>query len=128
VGRELQMTSKMSAQSHPADTLKWLIAVLLVLAGIVANYYYHSVAWPLRLAGWIILAIIVILIALQTAKGRTFLAFSRDARMELRKVDWPTRQETIQFTIGVVIMVIIMALALWLIDSALLWIVKWVTA
>jgi preprotein translocase subunit SecE len=99
----------------------------LVVAGIVANYYYHDIAWPIRLAGWIVLSIVIILVALQTAKGKMFQAFSKDARMELRKVTWPTRQETIQFTIGVVVMVMIMALALWLIDSALLWIVKWFT-
>jgi|688.fasta_scaffold1262327_2 preprotein translocase subunit SecE len=121
------MNSKTSAQSHPGNVIKWLVAVVLTASGLVANYYYHEIAWPLRLAGWIVLAIIVFAVALQTAQGRQFQTFFKDSRMELRKVDWPKRQETIQFTIGVVVMVMIMALALWLIDTALLWIVKWFT-
>jgi preprotein translocase subunit SecE len=121
------MISKTSAQSNPADLAKWILSILLVCAGLFANYYFQQVAWPLRLAGWIVLAFVVLALALTTVRGRQFVVFAKDSRAELRKVDWPTRQETIQFTIGVVVMVIIMALALWLIDTALLWIVKWFT-
>ncbi len=121
------MNSKLGAQNSASDVTKWITVITLTLAGIVANYYYHAIAWPLRLAGWIILVIAILAIVMQTLKGRKLLAFSKDARMELQKVDWPSRQETMQFTIGVVIMVIVMALALWLIDTALFWIVKWFT-
>ncbi|MBA2654034.1 MAG: preprotein translocase subunit SecE [Gammaproteobacteria bacterium] len=122
------MNSRTIAQSNPGDIIKWSIVIILTVAGLVANYYFHEIAWPLRLAGWIILAIFVVFLALQTAQGKRFETFAKDARMELRKVEWPTRQETMQFTMGVVIMVMIMALALWLIDTALLWVVKWFTA
>lgn len=122
------MNSKTSnVESNPGDMIKWLFVILLTTAGLAANYYYHEIAWPLRLAGWIVLAIIVLAIALQTTQGRRFQTFSKESRMELRKVEWPKRQETIQFTLGVVVMVVIMSLALWLIDTALLWIVKWFT-
>lgn len=121
------MISKTSAQSNPADLTKWILSILLVAGGLFANYYFQQVAWPLRLAGWIVLAFVVLALALTTVRGRQFVIFAKDSRAELRKVDWPTRQETVQFTIGVVIMVIIMSLALWLIDTALLWIVKWFT-
>lgn len=121
------MISKTSAQNNSGDLAKWILSILLVCAGLFANYHYQQVAWPLRLAGWIILAMVVFALALTTARGKQFVVFAKDSRAELRKVDWPNRQETTQFTIGVVIMVIIMALALWLIDTALLWIVKWFT-
>lgn len=121
------MISKTSAQNNAGDMIKWILSILLVCAGLFANYYYHQVAWPLRLAGWIVLAIAVLALALTTARGGQFVIFAKDSRAELRKVDWPNRQETVQFTIGVIVMVIIMALALWLIDTALLWIVKWFT-
>lgn len=121
------MNSKTSAQSNPYNALKWVVVIFLVSIGLVANYYYQEVPWPIRLAGWIVLTIIALVFALQTNQGKQFQVFAKDSRMELRKVDWPTRQETIQFTIGVVLMVIIMALALWLIDTALLWVVKWFT-
>lgn len=121
------MTSKISAQNNAGDMIKWTISIILVCAGLFANYHYQQVAWPLRLAGWIILAIIVLALALNTTRGKQFVVFAKDSRAELRKVDWPKRPETVQFTIGVIIMVVIMALALWLIDTALLWIVKWFT-
>lgn len=121
------MNAKVSAQNNAGDIAKWALAIIITCAGLVANYYYQEVAGPLRLAGWIILAILVFVVALQTSQGKKFFGFAKDARMELRKVDWPTRQETIQFTMGVVVMVIVMSLALWLIDTALLWIVKWFT-
>jgi preprotein translocase subunit SecE len=121
------MNSKASAQSSMGDAIKWISIAILVCAGIVANIYFREIAWSLRLAAWIILMIIVAGVALQTVQGRQFQSFAKDARVELRKVVWPTRKETVQFTAGVVVMVVVMALALWLIDSALLWIVKWFT-
>lgn len=121
------MNSRTSAQNNAGDIAKWTVVVLLTCAGLFANYYYQEIAWPLRLAGWIVLAIVVLFVALQTARGKQFQLFAKSAKVELWKVSWPTRQETVQFTIGVVVMVIIMSLALWLIDTALLWIVKWFT-
>jgi preprotein translocase subunit SecE len=121
------MIAKIGTKNSASDVAKWIFAILLTCAGLFANYHFQQVAWPLRLAGWILLAIAILALALTTVRGRQFVAFAKDSRMELRKVDWPSRQETIQFTIGVIIMVLIMALALWLIDTALLWIVKWFT-
>ncbi len=121
------MNSKTSIQGNANDLTKWILVLFLTCAGIFGNYYYQEVAWSLRLAAWIVLAIVVLFLSLQTTQGKRFQSFAKESRMELRKVDWPNKQETIQFTIGVAIMVIIMALALWLIDTALLWIVKWFT-
>jgi preprotein translocase subunit SecE len=124
--RELSMNSKVSTRSA-GDIVKWLGVIVLTCAGLVANYYYNELAWPLRLAGWIVLFGMLLGLALTTVRGKEFLGFVKDSRVELRKVDWPPRQETVQFTMGVVIMVVVMALALWVIDTTLLWIVKWFT-
>jgi preprotein translocase subunit SecE len=124
------MNNKKSDQATTGsswDSLKWILVVALVIAGLWANFYYNEIDWPIRLAGWIILACIALGIASQTAIGRRIWAFSKDARNELRKVVWPTRQETIQTTMIIVGMVVIMALILWGIDSALLAIVSWLT-
>ncbi len=109
------------------DVLKWILIVALIIAGLWANYYYSEIDWPIRLAGWIVLACIALGIASQTAVGRRVWDFTKDARNELRKVVWPTRQETIHTTMIIVGMVVIMALILWGIDSALLSIVGWLT-
>ena len=63
-------------------------------------------------------------VALQTAKGQSFFNLVKEARIEIRKVVWPTRQETTQTTLMVVAVVLVMALLLWGLDSLLGWIVS----
>lgn len=55
------------------------------------------------------------------------MAFAREARVELRKVIWPTRQETLQTTLVVLVMVVVVAIFLWLLDMLLLWAVNGLT-
>lgn len=117
------MNANPSLQSGSSDTLKWGLIILLTAAGVAANYYYIDFAWSLRLAGWIVLAIVLGAIALTTDKGRTTLIFAKEARVELRKIVWPTRQETVQSTAVVALMVLIMGLILWAVDSLLMWVV-----
>lgn len=112
-------------KSTRLDGLKWLIVLVLTIAGIGANYYYSSTAWAIRAAIGIVLLLILAAIILQTAKGQIAWDFIKGARSELRKVVWPTRQETVQTTVIVVIMVIIAALLLWAIDSLFMWLVGW---
>jgi len=121
--------SKGGAQSLTArfDWLKWLVIIVLVIAGIVANYRYSSVAWAIRAAIGVVLFIILIAIASRTAKGQKAWEFIKGARTELRKVAWPTRQETIQTTLVVVVMVIVTALILWGLDSLFMWFIGWLT-
>ena len=109
------------------DWLKWVVVAIILVAGVVANYYYSYQPWPLRLLGWLFLLAIVTAIASQTRQGKMAIEFTRESRMELRKVYWPTRQETIQTTLFVAGMVVIFALILWGIDSVLMWLIGWLT-
>lgn len=109
------------------DWLKWLIAAALLLAGLVANHYYSQIPMALRTAAWLFIVAIAALVASRTQKGKWTLAFFRDSRMELRKVVWPTRQETVQTTMVVAVMVIILALILWGMDGILVWLIGWLT-
>ena len=113
--------------STKLDWLKWIIATLLIISGLVANYYYNDQPWPLRLLAWLFLLGIVAALASQTFQGKRALIFARESRMELRKVVWPTRQETVQTTLFVAIMVVVLALILWGIDSFLMWLIGWLT-
>jgi preprotein translocase subunit SecE len=109
------------------DWLKWVIIGFLIIAGVIANYHYNEQPWPLRLLGWLVLLGIVVAVALQTRLGKQALDFARESRMELRKVYWPTRQETLQTTLFIVIMVVVLALMLWGADSVLMWLIGWLT-
>jgi preprotein translocase subunit SecE len=121
------MNAKQEAQKSKLDGIKWAVVVVLFAAGLWANYHYMQIDWALRAAGWIVLLCIMVSISLQTATGKRVWVFAKDARGELRKVVWPTRQETLQTTLIIVVMVMCMALILWGIDSILLWIIGWLT-
>ena len=76
-----------------------------------------------------VIAAIVIagLVAMQTVKGRTAVAFAKESRTEVRKVVWPTRQEAVQTTGIVLVATLIMSLLLWGLDSVLFWVVGLIT-
>jgi len=121
------INTKNNEQTSKKDPALWLITVVLLVAGIVAYYYFRDVVWALRAAVGLVLVCIVAAIVFQTRQGKQLWDFAKEARVELRKVVWPTRQETIQTTLVVVAMVVVMALILWGVDSVLLWAVSWFT-
>lgn len=109
------------------DWLKWTLVVVLVLAGLIGNHYYSAFPMVVRTLGWLTILAISGFIASTTQKGRWMLEFFRDSRMELRKVVWPTREETVQTTLVVAAMVVVLALILWGMDGILVWLVGWLT-
>lgn len=109
------------------DWLKWSISFVLILAGLVGNHYYSEVSMPLRTLGWLIVLSLAGWVASKTRKGQWVVEFFRDSRMELRKVIWPTREETMQTTLIVAAMVIVLALILWGVDGVLVWLIGWLT-
>jgi len=96
------------------------------MGAMVAFYYYADVSKLARVVGLIAAVGVAAAIALQTDKGRTLASFVKDAQIEVRKVVWPTRQETVQTTLVVMVVVIIIAIFLWILDMALGGIVSWV--
>ncbi len=122
------MKSKSEIQSKTSlDWLMWSFVLALIIAGLFANYYYNTQPWPLRLLGWLLLLVIAGFVAVQTRLGKSALEFARESRTELRKVYWPTRPETIQTTLIVAVMVVVLALVLWGVDSLLMWGIGWLT-
>ena len=109
------------------DTLKLLAAVALLIAGIGGFYYFEGYSTLLRVLGLLLIGGIAVAVALQTAPGRQVWDFAVASRAEVRKVVWPTRQETIQTTLIVFAMVLIMGIVLWLFDMILMAIVRAVT-
>jgi len=110
-----------------ADRLKLVAALLAVFAGIGGYYALGDKALIIRVLVLLGALGVAVAVAMMTAQGRAAWGFVREAQVELRKVVWPTRKETMQVTLVVVAMVIIMALFLWLVDWILLWGVKALT-
>ncbi|WP_248744658.1 MULTISPECIES: preprotein translocase subunit SecE [unclassified Pseudomonas] len=118
------MTPKAEAQGSRFDLLKWLVVVALVVVGVVGNQYYSASPILYRVLALLVIATVAAFVGLQTAKGKSFFVLVKEARTEIRKVVWPTRQETTQTTLIVVAVVLVMALLLWGLDSLLGWLVS----
>jgi preprotein translocase subunit SecE len=114
--------------SNAVDKVKWLIAIVLLAAAVVGNSFYgETVSVVIRSAGVIVLIAAALGIAAITVKGKEAVSFAREARMEVRKVIWPTRQETVQTTLIVLAVCVVMALALWGIDGIMVRLVAFAT-
>ena len=109
------------------DKFKLLAAGAIVLMALVAFYVFAAHSLLVRVIGLLVAVGIATAIALKTELGAETLEFIREARSELRKVVWPTRAETTQTTLIVIVMVILMGLLLWLFDVLLLWLVRLIT-
>jgi preprotein translocase subunit SecE len=115
------MNSKVETENNRLDGLKWLVVVVLVVVGVGGNMYFADQSLLYRFAALLALAALAIFVALQTAKGIEFWRLAKEARTEIRKVVWPTRQETTQTTLIVVGFVLLMALILWGLDTLIGW-------
>jgi len=125
------MTSQQPAEikaSSPLDTVLLALAFVAVAGGIVA-FYMLAGQFPAVVRLLMVLAGLGIAVALayQTTSGKNMWGYIRGSQIELRKTTWPTKQESLQSTLMIAIVVLITALLLWGLDSALLWGVKSVT-
>ncbi len=105
--------------SNKLDTFKLLLAIVVLIGGIVGFYYYEAESQLYRVLGVVFASVVAIMISSTTNIGQNLIGFGREARMEVRKVVWPTRQETVQTTFMVLVAVIIIGIFLWLIDMLL---------
>ena len=105
-----------------ADKLKFSLALLLLIAGVVGFYAFSDKAAILRVLMVLVGVVLSVLLAWQTELGRKFFTFARDARDEAKKVVWPGKKETMQTTGMVFVFVLIMAIFLWLTDKGLEWV------
>ena len=118
------MNDKVKTAETKADPIKWVVVLVLVVMGVYGNSYYADYSWVYRLIGLLVLAAIACVIAAQTAKGRAFIELGVEAKTEIRKVVWPTRDETTHTTLIVVAAVAVLALILYALDSSLSWLLK----
>jgi len=121
------MDAKVDSKPTIMDTVLLLLSVAILIGSIVAYYYFAGESVLLRSVGVLVAFILAVWIAFQSAQGRTLWSFIQGSRVELRKVVWPTREETIQTTIVVLAFVAIMGTFFWLLDLMLLWFTRFVT-
>mgnify|MGYP001817351301 CR=1 FL=1 len=121
-------TQTETSQSGVLDTIKLLIAAGALVGGLYAYYYYEaSVAQALRVLMVLGGTVAGIGIAMTSTQGHRLWRFMQDSRIEIRKVVWPTRQETTQTAIAVFVFTLVMMLFFWVLDSGLLWLTRSLT-
>ncbi|MDO3385405.1 preprotein translocase subunit SecE [Gilvimarinus sp. SDUM040013] len=111
------MSTKNEPKEYRLDALKWLLVIAVVAVGVVGNSMYSAQPLLYRVLALLALGLVGLVVASQTAKGSSLIQLMREAVVEVRKVVWPTRQETNQTTLLVVAVVIVMALILWGLDT-----------
>ncbi|GAA3556629.1 MULTISPECIES: preprotein translocase subunit SecE [Marinobacter] len=111
------MESKADSSTGRFDAMKWLVVFVLIAVGVVGNQYFNAESLLYRVLALVVLAMVAAFVALQTDRGRRFATLLKEARVEIRKVVWPTRPELIQTTAIVVVFVLVVALLLWGMDS-----------
>ena len=121
------MNARAEAGSSGLDTVKLVVSGIMLIAGIWAFYHFAAYSLLLRVIALLVIAGGAAAIALTSDPGRQLWRFALDSRMEVRKVVWPSRQETMQTTLIVVVMVFIIGLVLWLFDTILMTILRLLT-
>ena len=120
----------MSTQTHTSqgsalDIVKLLIAAFVLVGGLYAYYFYENeLALPIRVLVVLAGAGVGIAIAMTSTQGQRLWHFIQGSRIEIRKVVWPTRQETTQTAIAVFVFTLVMMLFFWALDSGLLWLTR----
>jgi preprotein translocase subunit SecE len=109
------------------DTVKLLLAALVLVGGIVAYYAYVEQSVLLAVVAVLVAVVLSVVLVLQTEMGRELWRFIQGSRVELRKVIWPTRQETLQTTMMVLVFALILGIFFWLLDMGLLSMTRFLT-
>ncbi|MBY6203447.1 preprotein translocase subunit SecE [Halomonas denitrificans] len=100
------------------DIPLWIVAVLILAGGIYGFAYLEGQVMDLvRIVGLLAVIAIAVVVASRTRKGGEFFSYVREVDVERRKVVWPTRQETLQTTLIVLVITVIVGLILFLMDT-----------
>ncbi len=123
----IKLKQPISNENSVLNKLKWFVLLFVFVASLVAHYYFSNIAEIWHALYWLGVCLIGFGLFVWTTQGKAVVNFAKASRNELRKVVWPTRQETIQSTVAVIVLVAILALLLWVMDSLWLWLITLIT-
>jgi preprotein translocase subunit SecE len=124
------MNAQAEDTSNVIDVVKQGLSLIFVVAGVTAFYYFSDVpGFSMLYRVLMLVAIVAIAIGtmMTTARGKGVWAFALESKQEIRKVVWPTREETIRTTLLVFGLVFLVGLMLWILDMFLLMGIKGLT-
>lgn len=121
------MSKKQIVAPSNQDGLKWGGVFFLWALSFFAYYYFATIPTPLKAIGWIVVLLVSALILMTTVRGKSIVRFTKEARVELQKVVWPTRKEAGQITLIVILVVFLAGIFLWSVDSGVMWFIGKIT-
>ena len=98
-----------------------IVSIIVLISGMILFYYFNDVRLFYRVLALISVVILSGFIGYQSDFGKLVYSYISDSKVEIKKVTWPTKQETTQTTLGVIVVVIIVGILLWLFDMLLGW-------
>jgi preprotein translocase subunit SecE len=104
-----------------------LLSLLMLVGSILGYYYFDSQPAVIRAVGVLVGVAASLFVFTRSPKGAVVWEYVRGSRTEIRKMVWPTRQETLQTTLIIGVFVLVFAIFLWLLDMALVEIVQFLT-
>jgi preprotein translocase subunit SecE len=120
-----EQTAESTAQV--IDVVKQVTSIIFVVAGVTAFYHFSEVSLLYRVLMLVFLVFAAMASFLTTASGRKVWTFVLESKQEVRRVVWPTRDETVRTTLMVFVMVFIVGLVLWCLDGFLFWVIRHLT-
>lgn len=121
------MNASVEQPNKGLDLVKWIVAIALLAGAVVANSIFEQESVLIRAVAVVAAIAIAAGFAATTNKGKTFLAFAKESRTEVRKVVWPTRQEATQTTFIIFVATAVIAIMLYFIDMGLRALVNFLT-
>ncbi|GAB6139423.1 preprotein translocase subunit SecE [Methylosoma difficile] len=121
------MNSQPEQSVSVIDIVKQVMSVVFVVAGVAAFYYFSDIQLVYRVLCLVAMLLVVVGVLYTTVLGKSVWGFVLESRMEVRKVVWPTRDETMRTTLMVLAMVSIVGVVLWVLDIALYTGVRYLT-
>lgn len=118
------MNAQAEEVTSVADIVKLVLCPIMVIAGIIAFYHFSDLLLLYRVLGLVAIVFLAVGVCFTTAKGRSVWQFIAESKQEMRRVVWPTRDETIRTTVLVFAMVLVVGLILWLLDMFLFWAIQ----
>jgi len=122
------MSQKLEApETSSADTVKTIVSLVILFGSIYGYYHFADMHAVVRVLGLLAGVALSAFVFYQTEKGQSWFKYLDQTRKEVRQVVWPKRSETVQMTLIVFVIVIIMGIFLWLVDMFFLWAVQLLT-
>ena len=101
--------------------IRWILGISIIGIAVYGNSYFAQEALLYRVLGVIVISAIGLFVLSTTIEGKESLKIILESRTEIRRVVWPTRTETTQTVLIVVVAIIVCALLLWGLDSLFGW-------